>query len=65
MKDVSALAEMSSLQTLSVDGTGVTEETLENLAAHPALSSLSLGGIPVQDGNRTLEIVSGSSVGRI
>uniref|UniRef100_A0A3P9KEK5 Si:ch73-173p19.1 n=1 Tax=Oryzias latipes TaxID=8090 RepID=A0A3P9KEK5_ORYLA len=59
VKDVSALAEMSSLQTLSVDGTGVTEETLENLAAHPALSSLSLGGIPVQDGNRTLEIVSG------
>lgn len=62
---MSALAEMSSLQTLSLDGTGVTEESLEKLAAHPALSSLSLLGIPVQDGNRTLEIVSGLSVGRI
>lgn len=60
VKDVAALAEMSGLQTLSLDGTGVTEASLKSLAGHPALSSLSLGGIPVTDGNYTLEIISGS-----
>uniref|UniRef100_A0A1A8SI23 Uncharacterized protein n=1 Tax=Nothobranchius rachovii TaxID=451742 RepID=A0A1A8SI23_9TELE len=59
VKDVSALVEMSGLQTLSLDGTGVTEASLENLATHPALSSLSLGGIAVKDGDHTLEIISG------
>ncbi|XP_041824644.1 uncharacterized protein si:ch73-173p19.1 [Melanotaenia boesemani] len=59
VKDVTALAEMFSLQTLSVDGTGVTDVSLQNLATHPALSSLSLGGIPVEDGNHTLQIISG------
>ncbi|XP_072234204.1 uncharacterized protein [Leuresthes tenuis] len=59
VKDVTALAEMSSLQTLNLDGTGVTEASLESLGAHPALSSLSLGGIPVLDGNHTLQIISG------
>ncbi|XP_028288759.1 uncharacterized protein LOC114453194 [Parambassis ranga] len=57
--DVAALAEMSSLQTLNLDGTGVTEVSLENLATHPVLSCLSLGGIPVRDGNHTLQIISG------
>jgi len=59
VKDVTALAEMSSLQTLNLDGTGVTEASLESLGTHPALSSLSLGGIPVLDGNQTLQIISG------
>ncbi|XP_029313153.1 uncharacterized protein LOC115025249 [Cottoperca gobio] len=57
--DVSALAEMSSLQTLNLDGTGVTESSLEHLATHPALSSLSLAGISVADGNHYLQIISG------
>uniref|UniRef100_A0A673CF51 Uncharacterized LOC115410964 n=1 Tax=Sphaeramia orbicularis TaxID=375764 RepID=A0A673CF51_9TELE len=57
--DVSALAQLCSLQTLNLDGTGVTEGPLEHLAHHPALSSLSLAGIPVVDGNRTLQIISG------
>ncbi|XP_060920940.1 uncharacterized protein si:ch73-173p19.1 [Labrus mixtus] len=57
--DVSALAELSSLQTLNLDGTGVTESSLERLATHPALSSLSLAGIPVADGNHALQIISG------
>lgn len=57
--DVSALAQLCSLQTLNLDGTGVTEGPLEHLANHPALSSLSLAGIPVADGNRTLQIISG------
>ncbi|XP_047423995.1 uncharacterized protein si:ch73-173p19.1 isoform X2 [Mugil cephalus] len=57
--DVTALAGMSSLQTLNLDGTGVTEESLEHLATHPSLSSLSLGGIPVLDGNHALQIISG------
>ncbi|KAM6900148.1 uncharacterized protein FYW49_016694 [Xenentodon cancila] len=59
VKDVTALAEMSSLQTLNLDRTGVTEDSLEKIATHPALSSLSLAGIPVTDGNRTLQIISG------
>lgn len=59
VKDVSALAEMSSLQTLNLDGTDVTESSLEHLSTHPALSALSLAGIPVADGNHTLQIISG------
>nr|XP_033494663.1 uncharacterized protein si:ch73-173p19.1 isoform X2 [Epinephelus lanceolatus] len=59
VRDVSALAEMSSVQTLNLDGTGVTESSLEHLATHPALSSLSLAGIPVADGNQALQIISG------
>lgn len=57
--DVTALAQMCSLQTLILDGTGVTEGSLEHLNIHPTLSSLSLAGIPVVDGNRTLQIISG------
>ncbi|CAK6967457.1 uncharacterized protein si:ch73-173p19.1 [Scomber scombrus] len=59
VKDVSALAELSSLQTLNLDGTGVTEGSLEHIATHPTLSSLSLAGIPVMDGNHALQIISG------
>lgn len=59
VQDVTALAQMSSLQTLNLDGTGVTEGSLEHLATHPTLSSLSLGGISVQDGNQALQIISG------
>ncbi|XP_041669772.1 uncharacterized protein si:ch73-173p19.1 isoform X1 [Cheilinus undulatus] len=59
VKDVSALAQLSSLQTLNLDGTGVTESSLEHLATHPALSSLSLAGISVEDGNQALQIISG------
>ncbi|XP_018556246.1 uncharacterized protein LOC108899975 [Lates calcarifer] len=59
VEDVSALAELSSLQTLNLDGTGVTEVSLKHLATLPALSSLSLAGIPVADGNHALQIISG------
>ncbi|KAF1373161.1 hypothetical protein PFLUV_G00257440 [Perca fluviatilis] len=59
VRDVSALAELSSLQTLNLDGTGVTESSLEHLATHPALTSLSLAGIPEADGNHALQIISG------
>ncbi|KAF7667984.1 hypothetical protein LDENG_00037520 [Lucifuga dentata] len=57
--DVSALAELSSLQTLNLDGTRVTEASLELLASHSSLSCLSLGGVPVVDGNHILKIISG------
>uniref|UniRef100_A0A8C2ZJU0 Si:ch73-173p19.1 n=1 Tax=Cyclopterus lumpus TaxID=8103 RepID=A0A8C2ZJU0_CYCLU len=59
VSDVSALAGLSSLQTLNLDGTGVTEGSLEHLATHPALMSLSLAGIPVADGDHALQIISG------
>ncbi|KAG7231193.1 hypothetical protein INR49_012024 [Caranx melampygus] len=59
VEDVSALAELLSLQTLNLDGTGVTEASLKYLATLPALSSLSLAGIPVADGNHALQIISG------
>lgn len=59
VRDVSALARLCSLQTLTVDGTEVTEGSLELLASHQALSSLSLGGIPVASGDEALRIVSG------
>uniref|UniRef100_A0A3B5LYR0 Si:ch73-173p19.1 n=1 Tax=Xiphophorus couchianus TaxID=32473 RepID=A0A3B5LYR0_9TELE len=58
VKDISALAGMSSLQTLNLNGTGVTEESLESISTHPTLSSLSLGGISVKDGNHALKIIS-------
>uniref|UniRef100_A0A3Q2UK78 Si:ch73-173p19.1 n=1 Tax=Fundulus heteroclitus TaxID=8078 RepID=A0A3Q2UK78_FUNHE len=58
VRDISALAGMSSLQTLNLDGTGVTEASLESISAHPTLTSLSLGGISVKDGNHALEIIS-------
>lgn len=56
---MSALARLCSLQTLTLDGTEVTEGSLELLASHQALSSLSLGGIPVASGDEALRIVSG------
>ncbi|XP_056155397.1 uncharacterized protein si:ch73-173p19.1 isoform X2 [Lampris incognitus] len=59
VSDVSALKELSSLQTLYLDGTGVTESSLECLSTHPTLSALSLAGIPVVDGNHILQIISG------
>ncbi|XP_051267049.1 uncharacterized protein si:ch73-173p19.1 [Dicentrarchus labrax] len=59
VKDVSALARLSNLQTLNLDVTGVTESSLEHLSSHPTLSSLSLAGIPVADGNQALQIISG------
>lgn len=61
VSDVSALAELRSLQTLHLDGSGVRENTLQCLATHPSLSALSLAGIPVADGNHTLEIISGAA----
>uniref|UniRef100_A0A3Q1H5Y9 Uncharacterized protein n=1 Tax=Anabas testudineus TaxID=64144 RepID=A0A3Q1H5Y9_ANATE len=59
VKDVSALAELFSLQTLNLDGTGVTGESLKYISSLPALSSLSLAGIPVANGNHALQIISG------
>jgi len=60
VSDVSALAGLSSLQTLNLDGTCVTEGSLEHLATHPGLMSLSLAGIPVADGDHVLQIISGT-----
>lgn len=59
VEDLSALAELSSLQTLNLDGTAVREESLKHLATLPSLSSLSLAGIPIVDGNRALQSISG------
>ncbi|XP_055007005.1 uncharacterized protein si:ch73-173p19.1 isoform X2 [Boleophthalmus pectinirostris] len=59
VSQVTALSQMCHLQTLSLDGTGVTETSLENLRNHPSLSSLSLKGIRVVDGDQTLQIISG------
>ncbi|KAM4606665.1 uncharacterized protein ACJ7VT_016834 [Polymixia lowei] len=59
VSDVSALASLSSLQTLYLDGTGVTEGSLEHLTTHPSLSALSVAGIAVVDGDHALQIISG------
>lgn len=59
VRDVSALAQLSSLQTLNLDGTEVTECSLEQLASHLTLSSLSLAGIPLANGDQALQIISG------
>ena len=59
VSDVSALAELPSLQTLYLDGTAVREGSLEHLATHSALSALSVAGISVADGNNILQIISG------
>lgn len=58
VRDLSALTQLSSLQTLNLDGTDVTESTLEHLVCHPSLSSLSLAGIPAADGDQALQIIS-------
>lgn len=65
VRHVTALSQMCSLQTLSLDGTGVTEASLEHLSNHPTLSSLSLAGIPVMDGNHTLQIISGLKLSQL
>ncbi|XP_010883825.2 uncharacterized protein si:ch73-173p19.1 isoform X2 [Esox lucius] len=57
--DVSALAQLPVLQTLYLDGTGISEGSLEHLATHSSLSALSLAGIAVVDGNHALQIISG------
>ncbi|KPP61433.1 hypothetical protein Z043_120468, partial [Scleropages formosus] len=59
VSDVSAVARLSCLQTLYLDGTTVTEKSLECLATHPTLCALGLGGIAVTDGNQALQIISG------
>lgn len=59
VRDVAALARLSGLLTLNLDGTEVSESGLQHLASHPLLSSLSLAGISVADGNRALQIISG------
>lgn len=59
VKDVSALAELSSLQTLNLDRTGVSEASLRCLATLPALTFLTLADIPVTDGNDALQIIAG------
>ncbi|KAM9775260.1 uncharacterized protein si:ch73-173p19.1 [Syngnathus typhle] len=59
VSDVSALSELPGLQTLNLDGTGVTEASLAQLGTHPSLSSLSLGGVRVSNGDHALQIVSG------
>lgn len=59
VRDVAALARLSGLLTLNLDGTEVSESGLEHLASHPLLSSLSLAGISVTDGNQALQIISG------
>ncbi|XP_039609154.1 uncharacterized protein si:ch73-173p19.1 [Polypterus senegalus] len=57
--DISALKGMLCLHTLHIDHTCVSETSLLHLAAHPSLSVLGLAGIPVNNGNHVLEIVSG------
>ncbi|XP_028290187.1 uncharacterized protein LOC114454149 [Gouania willdenowi] len=59
VRDVTAMAEMRNLQTLKLDGTSVSEDSLEHLGSHPTLTFLSLGGIPSLDGNRVLQLISG------
>ncbi|CAL8401468.1 unnamed protein product [Gadus morhua 'NCC'] len=59
VSDVSALTDLLHLQTLYLDGTGVTEHSLEPLARHPSLAALSVAGIPVQDPDHALHLISG------
>ena len=59
VSDVSALTELLHLQTLYLDGTGVTERSLEPLARHPSLAALSVAGIAVQDPDHALHVISG------
>lgn len=59
VSDVSSLAELLHLQTLYLDGTLVTEVSLEPLACHPSLAALSVAGIPVQDPDHALHLISG------
>ncbi|XP_063062726.1 uncharacterized protein si:ch73-173p19.1 isoform X2 [Engraulis encrasicolus] len=60
--NVSALADLCSLQTLHLDGTSVREDSLQSLANHASLFVLSLAGIPVADGNHTLELIADLSL---
>ena len=63
VSDVSALTDLLHLQTLYLDGTGVTEHSLEPLARHPSLAALSVAGIPVQDPDHALHLISGEGGG--
>ncbi|XP_069771814.1 uncharacterized protein [Narcine bancroftii] len=57
--DVSALKDLSSLQTLHLDNTSITGSSLQALSSHSTLTSLSVSGLPSPSGNVILQIISG------
>uniref|UniRef100_H3ALW3 UBX domain-containing protein n=1 Tax=Latimeria chalumnae TaxID=7897 RepID=H3ALW3_LATCH len=65
VSDVSFLADLKALQTLHVDDTCVTENSLVALANHPTLSILSLSGIQTANGNDVLQIISGLQLSQL
>ncbi|XP_030047822.1 uncharacterized protein LOC115461903 [Microcaecilia unicolor] len=59
VSDLSALQKLKSLHTLHLDNTGIVENSLLPLSAHPALSTLTLSGIQSMDGDMALQLISG------
>ncbi|XP_078519005.1 uncharacterized protein LOC144784230 isoform X1 [Lissotriton helveticus] len=57
--DLSALRNLKSLHTLHIDNTCISEDSLQALAVHPAISTLTLSGVQSIDGNRVLQLISG------
>lgn len=60
--DVSSLRHLEALQRLYLDSTRVSEASLGALSSHPALCCLMLSGVHSIDGNRALELVSGTGL---
>ncbi|XP_078060293.1 uncharacterized protein LOC144486062 isoform X2 [Mustelus asterias] len=63
--DVSALKDLSALQTLHLDSNKITESSLQALSSHPTLSSLSVYGLQSLSGDVTLKIISGLNLTRL
>ncbi|XP_039225794.1 uncharacterized protein LOC120320275 [Crotalus tigris] len=65
ISDVSPLRHSEALQRLFLDGTRVSEASLQALSSHPALGCLTLSGVHSVDGNRALELVSALPLTRL
>ncbi|KAM3822764.1 uncharacterized protein M6D78_018306 [Vipera latastei] len=65
ISDVSPLRRSEALQRLFLDGTRVSEASLQALSSHPVLSCLTLSGVHSVDGNRALELVSALPLTRL
>ncbi|KAM9292264.1 uncharacterized protein PAF06_018982 [Gastrophryne carolinensis] len=65
VSDISSLRGLAHLASLHLDGTGVTQESLQVIRSLPALSTLTLSGAPCLHSNQVLELVSGLSLTRL
>ncbi|KAM4603186.1 uncharacterized protein O3C94_022753 isoform 1-T2 [Discoglossus pictus] len=65
IKDLSSLCGLKLLNTLHLDSTQVTEQSLLTVTSLSALSTLTLSGVECLNSNRVLQLLSGLSLKRL